>query len=381
MKLIVIHREPIVDRVPNLKSLISYAAEKIGHVTLLTTKNDRFPEARFENQSIEEILIKERTRKVELATSIKLFFHFILLSLKSSLEREKVVFIFAGRGALVIAGFLRYLGLSNYVSFVVEYPDIELFFKNEHGFFDRLELHGILGAKFFITHDEIHGETINSVLVGQSSEYMVLPNSTRDQIASGNSCFLHKRLDLPAMNKILLHSGGFGEVFSSRELAQASSYLPDGFVLVFHFSHDVCNDKYFNDYIKGRNDNDKSILSLKPVSTSELDALISSAYIGFAWYNVEKLSFRAKKMGLAAGKIGNYLKCGIPVIAPFFDSLSYIDDHKCGVLINDFSEISDAIKLIDLDYQKYSVNAKICYQQLWEPEPYLKKISQRLTSF
>ena len=59
-------------------------------------------------------------------------------------------------------------------------------------------------------------------------------------------------------------------------------------------------------------------------------------------------------MGLAAGKIGNYLKCGIPVIATKVHSLSYLEDYQCGILIDDPAQINDAINDIVHDYDNYA---------------------------
>jgi len=83
-------------------------------------------------------------------------------------------------------------------------------------------------------------------------------------------------------------------------------------------------------------------------------------------------------MGLAAGKIGNYLKCGVPVIATNLPSLKYIEDYKCGVLIDSFSELPTAIEKINKEYYTYRENTFRCYRELWDCSFYLDIILQTI---
>jgi glycosyltransferase involved in cell wall biosynthesis len=107
--------------------------------------------------------------------------------------------------------------------------------------------------------------------------------------------------------------------------------------------------------------------------------MISSTDIGIALYSIDKLGYRAELMGLAAGKIGNYLKCGIPVIATKIKSLEYIEEYKCGVLINSEEQMQNAIDTIMADFANYSQNAYRCYKELWHPNNYLYKIMNYTT--
>lgn len=108
--------------------------------------------------------------------------------------------------------------------------------------------------------------------------------------------------------------------------------------------------------------------------------MISSADIGLAIYSEEHLGYRATLMGLAAGKIGNYLKCGIPVIASNMPSLSYLVDYKCGILINSENELEEAITTIKSSYESYRKNAFQCYNELWHPSNYIAKILNNIES-
>ena len=121
------------------------------------------------------------------------------------------------------------------------------------------------------------------------------------------------------------------------------------------------------------------LFSTMPVSTSELDDLVGSAHIGIALYSLKELGYRAELMGLAAGKIGNYLKCGLPVIATSVSSIqSYVEKYQCGVCVNSANEVRNAVEKILSDYEAYSSNALACYDELWSPDKYCSIILSRI---
>jgi glycosyltransferase involved in cell wall biosynthesis len=111
----------------------------------------------------------------------------------------------------------------------------------------------------------------------------------------------------------------------------------------------------------------------------QLDNLVGSADIGIAWYDHDLLGYRAELLGLAAGKIGRYLKNGLPVIARNLPTIKeYLDRYECGICVDRLDEITAAIDTIKNDYERYSKNALRCYEELWKPEPYLQEIQRRI---
>ncbi len=94
--------------------------------------------------------------------------------------------------------------------------------------------------------------------------------------------------------------------------------------------------------------------------------------------NPRRLSFRARMMGLAAGKIGQYLKCGLPVIASRLESLSYLEECGAGILVDDVDAIPEALARIESDYAHFHTNALRCYRDLWEPLRHLERIERTL---
>jgi hypothetical protein len=243
-----------------------------------------------------------------------------------------------------------------------------------------LELRGLEGSKFYVTFDDIHGNLINTLLTNKKKKFLCLPNATNGDQYEKKTNLLHRKLRIPVDNKILLHSGGFGPWFSSVKLAKYSVELPSDYELVFHTGYDLSSDQYYKNYIEKRGVDDRSIFSMAPLEFDGLDALVSSARIGIAWYEVQVLDKRAIMMGLAAGKIGQYLKCGIPVICPTIKSLNYIDQFQCGVMIEKIEESHSAIEKIENNYDHYRNNAFNCYNQLWKIDSYINNIINNINS-
>lgn len=380
MQIIIIHREPIVARVPNLMTLIQFLSAQGHAVSVVTSASEKFPLPKFESSKVVVHAVGERTRRLAMPTLVNVLFRFIRVMIAERVRGGTTpALIFAGRGALVLCGVLSRLGLHRYLSFVVEYPDAcdpRLMPLTWAG---RMEADGIRRSVAFITHDDMHADLIRTSLKTQTP-HLTLPNGTFGQARHRRSNFLHDRLRVPSETRLLLHSGGFGGWFASSALASTSASLPAGYRLVFHLSHDISADPYYRKYIEGREKDDTSLFSMDPVPASELDNLVGSASIGIAWYDVNELGFRARMMGLAAGKIGNYLKCGVPLIAPNLDSFAYLRESGAGVLIDDLSQVREAVREIDSDLASYSARALACYEQFWSPERHLERIHTTLRS-
>jgi hypothetical protein len=375
MKLVVMHKEPFIDSVPNLKSFIMYAASNKHDILLLTTKSAKFPEPSFLSRNIKYIAISERTRRFQLPTSIR--FYSLCLTVLLSMMFRKYTLILAGHSAIVLGSLISLIKLKKYSCFIIEYPELTNN-KEKLGLFNKLEHIGIRKSELLITQDKLHADFICEQLKINDLNFITLPSGTLGNAAKSESRFLHERLGIPTDRKIVLHSGGFGPWFDAKSLAKKSEELPPGYSLVFHVSNNVTADEYYAEYIREKGASDKSLFSMRPVATNELDKLISSATIGIAWYSTDVLGYRATMLGLAAGKVGNYLKCGIPVIVPAYDSFSYIDEYHCGKRISDLTQLNEAITEIDKNYHLYAKNALLCYNNLWAPEKYCASLLAEL---
>lgn len=365
---LVIIKEPFLDRIPSLKTLLMFLAEKGNTVNILTSVSDKFILNTFSHKNISFIKVKQRTKKFELPTFIKLSIRAFAFLLTNKINMT------IGGDAIgnCIASKLSNIFKIKHLNFQLEFPQIITDKHQKLTILEKLENKAIFNADYVITHDVWHKDFLVKNLGVDSTKVLTLPNSSFTPIYKQQSDFLRKKLNISDNDIIILHSGGLGKWFRSKELAESTKTWDNNIKLVFHTSHKLKGDSYFESIY---NKNYKNIIfSLEPVSTYELDSLVSSADIGIALYSKSKLGYRAEYMGLAAGKIGNYLKCGIPVIASRLTSLSYIEDFQCGILIDCENDILNAIKIITSDINFYKNNAYLCYEKLWHPQKSLEKI-------
>jgi len=168
--------------------------------------------------------------------------------------------------------------------------------------------------------------------------------------------------------KIALHLGGIQEYHSCIELALAFSSIND-WVLIFH-------GYYFGDYINKlrtalkRNKIKNVIISEDAFELIEdMDTILMSSDIGICWYN--NVSPNLATSGKSSGKISAYLRFGLPVIVNKYNcTIEAIEQTGCGVCVDDFSEIKDAVLKIEKNYDRYSSNCRKEYDMVYWFENY-----------
>lgn len=361
MKITILLRVPFLDKIPNLKTLVIALANRGIEIEIISSRDEKYLNSDFaEYPNIKLKLVESRKKKVELPTSLKLLFSV----LRSIIFSKSDYYIGGDNVACNILCWIRNIFSFKYINFVLEYPDID----------NKKELQNIEVADYIITHDHWHSRFLKKYCGIKEHQILYLPNASYTDTHDERSDYLSKKLNIDPSKIIVLHSGGLGKWFCCKELACSARNWKPEYVLVFHTSHIVETDSYYINLKKEVVNCDNIFFSTNPVPNEELDELISSAKIGIATYSIEHLGYRAENMGLAAGKIGNYLKCGVPVIATRVHSLSYLEKYNCGVLVDNTEQIEEAVKKIINDYNSYVDGAYRCYKELWHPKKYCEKI-------
>ena len=374
-KILVILKEPFLDRIPSLKTLLLYLAENGHHITLITSKSSRFGGLTDNHIRLKTIYVNERERRFEMPTVIKLATRALSYAAKYNFD----IILGGDAWGNVISYNIARLKKVPYIFFALEFPQI---IDNKHLKLPLVlnhENNALRHADYIITHDSFHRGFISTHFSVTHDKFLLLPNASATPELHTNSDFLRKKHSINDQTIVVLHSGGFGKWFRCRELIEHAVCWSPKINLIFHIGRNPFNDPYFTE-AQSIAKNTAIKFSLTPLSNNELDEMISSADVGLALYSEEELGYRATLMGLAAGKIGNYLKCGLPIIATRLPSLQYIEDYQCGVLINSESEIEEAIQLITSNRSVFSENAYRCYRELWQPQPYLAIIGKSIST-
>lgn len=367
--ILLVLREPFLDRIPSLKTLVWFLLNHNHRITLITSESNKFILLSFDHENLQIIKVKQRSKRFESPTTLKLLWKTL-----SFVLTRRVDYLMGGDAiGNIIASKISRLLVKKHIFFMLEYPQIITEKVQCLTRLQRLENKSLEKSDIIITHDKWHKQFLLTHF-NLNNKILLLPNSSFTSEIYMESNFLQKRLGVQGQ-KIVLHSGGFGKWFKCKELADSTYNWDKNVKLVFHVSHRVEDDKYFEEVYES-DYRGKVLFSLNPVSTYELDSLVASADVGIALYSEKELGYRATYMGLAAGKIGNYLKCGVPIIATKLLSLSYIETYQCGILVEKEKDIASAINKILSNRDMYSKNAHRCYRELWHPESYLKKVGE-----
>lgn len=205
-----------------------------------------------------------------------------------------------------------------------------------------------------------------------------LPNSLPGKASFKPSHFLHKKLGLDSGLKLILNPGEITQRSFASDLALYSDTADEQYRIVLHSRRKRINDEL----ISSLRDHNSLIVSLDPVLATDLEELYSSAYIGLVLYRIADKGITAQNLyhiGKSSGKLNYFLFRGIPVVMCNLNYFKYISEkYNCGVCINDFSELSNAIKTISENYELFSKNAINCYNNELNFDDYFTKFSEYL---
>lgn len=370
-------RLPIVDTVAGLVSLLSYLSGVGFEVRLACPISDEFPPPSFVSRSLKLAPIRTEFTLFGIKYRRRVTVGMFLYCLKECITRKPDFLISADSFSGFIAVVIKYMFRIPIVFYCTELPPQR---RDNMPYIERLELKSVKAADVIITFDEPHAEFIRANAKVSLNKIDTLPNASLGEAKKTASTVLVEELHLQKEDIIVLHSGGVGPWFDAFDVVRAASKWPRNWMLVFHTSHRVVS-HYLKELMTEIGSDNHIILHNSPVSSRELDKLVSSAHIGLAWYSREVCGHDAELMGLSSGKIGRYLKNGIPVVAQDLPTVSwYIEKYRCGITVSRAQDISGAIEKILADYSNYSKGAIKCYEEIWNPEPHCKRIAYRLAT-
>ena len=196
--------------------------------------------------------------------------------------------------------------------------------------------------KIFIPHSPL----------GQSEE--------RNRNSRGD--FFHKLFSLSDIDKVILHAGWIHDGMCVDKIAHASKSWKPEFRLVLHEREKRSPQEDFIRHVSKLSGN-KAFLSLNPVTFDRIDEVISSAHIGLIAYD-SKYGAGRVNIRKSSGKLAQYLKCGVPVIAlnlPGYEEM--FTQYKCGLVFESFDQIEQCIDKIMAEYQSFSEEAFRCFSE------------------
>ena len=153
--------------------------------------------------------------------------------------------------------------------------------------------------------------------------------------------------------------GGINGTTLALQTAIAASNWSNSWHLVIHgFS----TPEYLDKMSQAIKSHDVTVSS-KLVSMNELSDLVASSDIGLALYP----NSNTNMYEMTSGKIGQYFRCGIPVIANDFPNLvDVVEASNAGVCVPGLEAVPGAIDTILQNYEVFKENAFKAYPELYD---------------
>ena len=215
-------------------------------------------------------------------------------------------------------------------------------------------------AVFTVALDDVRAAALLADNELPDAEVLILPTAPRALRREPDRQYLRRKYNLPADRTLLLQIGAISDVARSLELAQAARSWPATWTLILH---GFAFDPHYLLQLREVADGHRVIVSTDLVPYADLDDLVASADIGLTLYRGIDLNY----IHMASGKLLEYLKCGLPVIATDLPNLRRIlHDHQCGICVPDETGVLTAAGRILENPQAWADAARRCFRDRYD---------------
>ncbi len=355
---------------PLINSII-YLSQHGYYVDIFAAPSKKFPAPEFDSSKVQYIPVKLPKFRLPWITQILK----ILIIRRKQRGKKYDFFIGFDPGGLKSAAILGLIRKTPYL-----YHSLEIYteeaaskpYQRLQKSFERL-LNRF--AVFTITQDEVRADILTRENKLDRDKVLSVYNAPMGGVLLEKSSWLRERLKIPDKQCIILGVGSLIEEHMVEEIAKSVSVWPKGVVLVLHgwFPNKVFESKLR--YI-AKSQPGRIFISTELLPHDRKYLVFQSADIGLAFYKPINDNFRY--VGAAAGKIFDFFRCGVPVIAndlPGFDKL--IKKAGCGELVKDCSDLGSALQHILKsrdDYSKAAVNSFLKHEFSRNYKPVLNRL-------
>lgn len=213
-------------------------------------------------------------------------------------------------------------------------------------------------AVITVTQDKNRLKLLTEANKIASNKIITIPN-TYMKAYRNESNYLRVKFNIKEDRTIILYIGGIEAWALDEKLLDSVKEWPENCVLVMHgWSRDGYIQK-LKPII--RQNRERIYVDNEILEEEEYSELVSSGDVGLAWYKSDSPK-NVYHIGLSSGRFAQYLRCGLPIIAPRYlpDFKRILSTNKIGELAKDEYDIKNAAEKILKNYSYYRNNA-FCY--------------------
>jgi len=214
----------------------------------------------------------------------------------------------------------------------------------------------------------------------QKSIFLVPHSPVASKSTFTKSNFFQRKFSFSKRDIVILHAGWIHDAMCVDQIAESSKHWKEEYKLVLHEREKRSDTEPFIQHVISLS-NDRVFLSLDPVSFDFIDEVFSSATIGIIAYD-KRYGEGRENAHKASGKLGQFLKCGIPVIALNLPGYSEMfENYRCGMAFDDFRNIENCIDAILTDYESYHLEALRCFKEEFDFSKFFNPLLLHIQSF
>ena len=237
-------------------------------------------------------------------------------------------------------------------------------------------------AAFIIIQDPDRARLFQRDNQVPNQKIMMAPNGPLGHSRKKSSDFWRKRFNLAPNTRIVLHAGSLGDWTGVEGIVKSVALWPEPWVLVVHTRMEAEQNEDIQ-ILKRVAPAGRVFFSLKPVPQEQYDELVDGADVGIAFYiaggDSSYTQSNIETIGLSSGKISYCLRAGKPVLVNAAASVSRLMEKEgCGVSVESFDRIGQALSLIDDQYDDYSENALLTFDRHLDFTGKFEKIIRRI---
>ena len=359
---------PFVNTVAYLNSL--------GHeLDIYLRSSNEFPRPDFKQSRIHCIIINYKFENSPFLRKLSRYYKLFQICLKYRRKKYDFVIGFDQRGLMSAAIF----GIINKVPYIYHSLEIVSINDKKSLLFRIYKYIEIIINKFAlltITQDDIRAELLCKKNKLSRDKIHVVYNSSIGEIVKEKHTWLKDKLNIPKDKTIVLCVGSLIEEHMVKDLVMSALNWPTPFVLVLHgwFSNSGLESEIRDISVS----NPKRIyISDQLLPIDQKYKVFQSTDIGLAFYKPINNNFLY--VGYAAGKIFEFMKCGVPIIVNDLPGMKeLVEDNHCGV-VSSSNEIGNSLETVFNNYNYYSSNCFKTFPQYDFAKKYNKVLDKIIT--
>ncbi len=217
-----------------------------------------------------------------------------------------------------------------------------------------------LGKERFILQRELNK-------IDYPHEQIIIPNAPAGNPVKLKSNYFRDIFQIEDRKPILLFAGTLNWQLAKKIYEETKTYNDRDYHIVYHARTLGSMGEDQHPFIK---------MSRMPIPSTMLNYMVSSADIGLALYDRESIS--EKRNAFTGGKIGIYLKNGLPLIAGNAEELKVFETEKVGIFWDGESSINEIATKAIKNMENYRRNIPAFYREHLQYEFFFENLKSHL---